>query len=259
MTNSTSTSKRRIQRILVLLFWLTVWQLAAMAIGQDLFLVSPIEVIKILFHHVQMISFWSTVAYSFVRIISGFFLAIITGVLLAVISATNSIVRAILEPFFSVIKSIPVASFIILVLIWAGSSSLSVVISFLMVLPILYTNVLQGVLHTDRKLLEMAKVFHIPFRKKLGAIYVPETLPYFSTGCKLGIGLCWKSGIAAEVIGLPTGSIGEQLYQAKIFLSTGELFSWTFVIIIISFSFERFFFWFLGHVERRLLSDTIYG
>lgn len=249
---STLTDKKSIRTILVLLFWLIVWQLAALAIGQDYFLVSPIEVIRTLFYQVQEAAFWSTTAYSFVRIVSGFFFAIIIGVLLAVISAMSSTARTLLEPFFSVMKSIPVVSFIILVLIWVGNKNLSVVISFLMVMPIIYTNVLQGILETDKKLLEMAKVFRMSYRKKLYSIYVPEVLPYFSAGCKLGLGLCWKSGIAAEIIGLPTGSIGEQLYQAKIFLSTGELFSWTFVIILISYLFERLFFLLLRYVERCL-------
>lgn len=167
---STSTGKKNIQIALVLLFWLIVWQLAAYAIGQDLFLVSPVKVIMILLDQIQELDFWNTVGYSFVRIVSGFLLAIVAGVFLAVISAANSIIRAILAPFFSVIKSIPVASFIILVLIWAGSSKLSIVISFMMVLPILYTNVLQGIMGTDKKLLEMATVFQISFRK--------NSLPY---------------------------------------------------------------------------------
>lgn len=248
---STSVSKN-IRTVLVLLFWLIVWQIAAKAIGQDLFLVSPTRVIVILIEQIQELSFWKSVSYSFIRIVSGFMLAILAGVILAVISASNFIVKALLEPLFSVIKSIPVASFIILVLIWAGSDKLSIVISFLMVLPILYTNVLQGILRTDKKLLEMSRVFNIGFGKRLSAIYIPETLPYFAAGCKLGLGLCWKSGIAAEVIGLPDGSIGEKLYLAKIFLNTGELFSWTIVIIVISFIFERLFFRLLGYVEIKI-------
>lgn len=249
---STSKSKRNVQFILALLFWFVVWQYAAHVIGQDLFLVSPFKVLEILVAQVQEVSFWATVSYSFVRIVSGFLLAIAVGVILAVISASNVVLRILFTPFFDVMKSIPVASFIILVLIWAGSSKLSVVISFFMVLPIIYTNVLQGILQVDKKLLEMAKVFRIKFSKKLTAIYIPGTMPYFAAGCKLGLGLCWKSGVAAEVIGLPDGSIGEKLYQAKIFLSTGELFSWTLVIILISFLFEKFFFLVIRLLEKAL-------
>ena len=155
------------------------------------------------------------------------------------------------------IKSIPVASFIILVLIWSGSGSLSAVISFLIVLPIIYTNVLEGIRNTDGKLLEMADVFQVSSLMKIKAIYIPAVLPFFTSACKVALGLCWKSGIAAEVIGLPGNSIGEQLYNAKIFLSTGELFGWTLVIVAISFLFEKFFLNMLHRFERRLIGGAL--
>ena len=237
---------------LVILLWLAVWQIASLAIHQDLLLVSPLTVLRTLFSLIGQAEFWTTVLYSFSRIVTGFLLAAFAGIVLATLSAASSMLRALLAPFFSVVKSIPVASFIILVLIWTGSGSLSIIISFLMVLPIFYTNLLEGILRTDKGLLEMAKVFRVPFRKRVGAIYVPEVMPYFSSASKVGLGLCWKSGIAAEVIGLPTGSIGEQLYQAKIFLSTGELFGWTIVIVLISHLFERFFLSLLGRAEEGL-------
>jgi NitT/TauT family transport system permease protein len=64
-------------------------------------------------------------------------------------------------------------------------------------------------------------------------------MPYFYSGCEIGLGLCWKSGIAAEVIGIPKGSIGERLQQAKVYLDTPDLFAWTVVIVLLSFIFER--------------------
>lgn len=257
MTTSIIKSKKTGQKLMILGFWLIVWQLASIAIGHELLMVSPLSVIQTLFGMVGESTFWSAIAHSFVRIISGFFLGITVATLLAIVSASNSLIRNLLSPFFGVIKSIPVASFIILVLIWSGSGSLSAVISFLIVLPIIYTNVLEGIHNTDGKLLEMADVFQVSRLMKIKAIYIPAVLPFFSSACKVALGLCWKSGIAAEVIGLPGNSIGEQLYNAKIFLSTGELFGWTLVIVAISFLFEKFFLTMLRRFERRLIGGAL--
>ena len=141
-----------------------------------------------------------------------------------------------------VVKAVPVASFIILVLIWVPSRNLSVVISFLMVFPILYTNVLDGILSTDTlSFSRWHDVFATSPRSRIRYIYVSQVLPFFRTGCSIGLGLCWKAGVAAEVIGIPDGSIGEKLYNAKVYLNTPDLFAWTVVIVLISLLFEKLF------------------
>ena len=150
------------------------------------------------------------------------------------------------------VKSIPVASFIILVLIWVSPENLSVIISLLMVFPVIYTNVRDGIRSMDRKLTEMAELFAIPISYRIRYIYASQILPFFRAGCTLALGLCWKSGIAAEVIGLPENTIGENLYNAKIYLNTPDLFAWTLVIVVISVLFERFFLWLIDLGVKRV-------
>lgn len=235
-----------------ILFWILVWQGASMLIGEEILLASPLRVCKTLVTLLPTAEFWETVAVSFGRIAAGFALALLIGVLFAVLAACSRLLRTLLAPLVLMIKAVPVASFIILVLLWTGSEGLSVVISFLMVLPVVYTNTLEGILQTDVQLLEMAKVFHLRWHQKLRAIYLPDVLPYFSSACSIGIGLGFKSGIAAEVIGLPDGSIGEMLYQAKIYLSTGEVFAWTIVIVVLTICFEQIVRLLLALAQRRL-------
>ena len=150
------------------------------------------------------------------------------------------------------VKTIPVASFIILVLILFSSRSLAALISFLMVLPIIYTNVLAGIEAADRQLLEMAEVFLIPVGRRIRYIYLPQVIPFFRSGCMVALGLCWKSGIAAEVIGTPSGSIGEHLQQAKIYLDMPDLFAWTLVIVLVSLAFEKTVLALLSWTAKRL-------
>ena len=160
---------------------------------------------------------------------------------LAALAARLRWVRELLSPLVAVVKAVPVVSFIILALIFFSSENLSLLIAALMVFPPVYLNVLEGIEHTDRQLLEMARVFRVPLSRQLRGIYLPAVLPYFRSAVSLGLGLCWKSGAAAEVIGLPEGSIGEALYTAKVYFQTGDLFAWTAVIVAISVLFERLF------------------
>ena len=252
------TRRRGLARIaLALAFWLLVWQVAASAIGQQILLVSPGGALSRLGELVVTTGFWATVVHSLVRIGAGFLAAAVVGILTAALAETFAVVDALLTPLLAAIRSTPVVSFIILVLMWAGSGQLAFVISFLMVLPILYTNVLEGIRRRDRSLLEVAAVFQVPRLRRFAAIDIPSVLPFLVAGCKVGIGLAWKSGIAAEVIGLPQGSIGEQLYEAKIFLSSADLFAWTVVVVALSYGFERLVLLGLTRAERRLARGRV--
>ena len=249
----TATLARRAARPLgVVAFWLAVWQLAALAVDQDILLVSPGGALARLGELIPTADFWGTVGHSLVRIGGGFVVASVVGVLGAAAAATSRVFDALVTPALAAIRSTPVVSFIILVLMLPIRGQLAFVISFLMVLPITYTNVLEGIRHRDPALLEVATVFRVPLLRRLSAIDVPAVLPFFIASCKIGVGLAWKSGIAAEVIGLTGGSIGEQLYQAKILLSSADLFAWTAVIIALSFGFEKLVLALLRRAELRL-------
>ena len=234
-----STISKRIIKAAVLLFWIAVWEIASLLIGEELFLPSPVSVFLTLVHLASRSSFWLSILYSISRIIAGFLSALILAVAFASISSTVPLVRYLLDPAVRTMRAVPVASIIILVLVWIRSRNLAVAISFLMVFPIIYTSVLDGITSMDRRLLEMADDYRITRIKRIRYVIVPSVYPFFDSALRTSLGLAWKSGIAAEVIGLPTGTIGEMLYQAKIYLMTSDLFAWTAVIIALSWIFEK--------------------
>ena len=245
-------NRQRLEKAGAVLFALIVWQIASLMLGQELLLVSPIKVVQRLFSLCAVPDFWSSIGFSFVRIMEGFFAALLTGTVLAVAAGRFHLVDVLLLPFMAAIKATPVASFIILCLVWLNSASLSVFIAFLMVLPIVYTNMLEGITHTDKKMLEMADVFRIGLFRRIHYIYLPQLMPYFLAACSVSLGLAWKSGIAAEVIGIPDGSIGEKLYKAKLYLNSTDLFAWTVAIVVVSIVVEKLFLMIIRRIYRRL-------
>ena len=234
-------SKNSIRKILSVALALLLWQAGAMALDLHLLLVTPVEVVRRLFTLILENGFWKTLLFSFGRIVLGFALAFALGCLLGVLSGKWPLLETLLWPYVITIKTVPVASFIIISLIFFSARQLSTFISFLMVFPVIYSNVLEGIRSTDRELLEMAQVFRIPWIRRLAYIYLPHLKPFLFSACSVALGMSWKSGVAAEVIGVASGSIGEKLYESKIYFMTEDLLAWTVVIVLVSVLFEKAF------------------
>lgn len=230
-----------LSKLLAALLALCLWQIAAMTLRLPLLLVSPVQVAARLVQLVQQAAFWHTVVFSILRIVGGFLLAFVLGCALALLAGRFPLVETLLWPYMAAVKSVPVASFIILALMLFRASRLAVFISFLMVLPILYSNVLQGLKSTDPQLLEMARLYRVPWLRRLGYLYLPAVRPYLLSACSVSLGMSLKAGVAAEVIGVVSGSIGEKLYEAKIYFLTEDLFAWTVVIVLCGLCFEKAF------------------
>lgn len=235
------------KKCLVWLFWIALWQTANVLIQNTVIFVGPADMLRALFSLAVTPVFWQTILHSFLKITLGFLSAFLCGIVLGSLAYVCPLVKELAGPPLLLIKSVPVASFVILALIWIGSGYLSVFIAFLVVVPMIYSGTLTGLENTDNGLLEMARVFHMPLRNRIRCIYIPAVLPYLVSGCRTALGMSWKSGIAAEVIGIPEHSVGEQLYYSKLYLDTAGLFAWTAVIIVISALFEMVF---LGLLKR---------
>ncbi len=242
-------SKRFLRHLFALIFWLAVWQGFAAILAKPLLLPSPIDVIIRLSELALTADFWYYTLVSLWRIVLGVGIAIILGLILAVLCCRSGLVDTLVAPLLITIKSTPVASFVILVLIWVKRDYVPVLIAGLMVLPIIWANVCAGIRGTDKQLLEMAKVYKLSRSRVLKRIYIPSVMPHFHSACRTALGFGWKSGVAAEVLTVPTHSIGRLIYESKLYLQTTDLFAWTMVVILLSLLLEKVF---LKLLDRRV-------
>jgi len=218
-----------------------VWQAASMIFGNELIFVSPAGVVKRLFSLCGEPEFYGALLFTLKRILLGFLSGLAVGALFAALAARFRLAEILLAPYMVTIRSVPVASFTVVALICFTAANLSWLISFLMVLPIVYTNLLDGIRSADEKLLEAASVFGMSHTARLRFIYLPQIKPFLLSAAKTSMGLAWKSGVAAELIGSPAGSVGEALYYTKLYIETADLFAWTVAIVLASVICEKVF------------------
>lgn len=237
----TKNNKRLLNKFIVFAFWIGVWQLVYLLINNELYVPAPISVLKTLSVLICKLDFWQSVYASIARTLIGIIISILLGIVFGAICSVSKFMYDLINPLVIVIKTTPIMSFIIIALVWFSSNNVNIFICFLMCFPLIWTNVIEGIKNVDESILGMAKLYKVKRLVVFNKIYVPCVLPYFSAACISSIGLGWKASIAAEVLSNPKHSIGGQLYNAKLYMDSSELFAWTFVVIVISIIFESLF------------------
>lgn len=224
--------------LLIAIFWIGIWEAASLIIGKEILLPSPIRVMARLGELILLPVFHKTVSLSLFRILVGYLLGIILGILFAILTFKSKIAASLLSPVFTVIKATPVASIIILALVWIGKESVPSMTAALMVLPVIWANVIAGLRGISQDLKEVTQVYRFSIIQKIKILYIPSVFPIFTANAKTALGLAWKAGVAAEVLCTPKFSIGSEIYSSKLYLESVDLFTWTLTVIIMSLLLE---------------------
>ncbi len=250
--------KKFLRSLLAPAFWLGVWQVSAFFVdlgvsggGNELLLPYPSTVFFALLELVDDPVFWHSTLASLLRVLAGLVLGVGLGAPLAVLTCISPLWEGILAPAIRVVRAAPVASFILLVILWTGRETVPTVIAALMVLPVVWDSLSQGIQATDPKLLEMGKVYRLSRWSMVYLIYLPSLRPYISATLTTAMGLAWKSGVAAEVLCLPRPALGTQIYNTKYLLEIPELFAWTGVTMALSLALEQLLRFGLSRWSRR--------
>ena len=221
-------------RATAVVFWLAVWQFGADAVGTDVLLPSPLAVLRRLFYLIREEDFLASVGGSLCRIMAGYLLAVLLGTLIGYLCERSRTAELLLSPLLSIITATPVASVIILTLVWIGKQLVPSLIVMLIVIPVVASHTRAGLAGIDRSLVSLCRIYGLPRTVVLRKLYLPSMLPDLSAGLSTALGLAWKSGVAAEVLAVPLHSIGANVYRSKLYLETTDLFAWTVTVILLS-------------------------
>lgn len=229
---------RNKNKLLIILFWIFVWEILSLIIAQEIYLPSPHAAFSALMNLLISKDTYITIYYSTYRTLAGFFLSCIFGMFLGIISGIHKPVYNLLNPLIIIIRTIPVMSIIIIAIMWFKDTNVPIFVAFLMCFPIIWTNTVSGILSTDVKLLQMCEVYKIKKSRIISSVYFYSSLTYIKAGMISALGIGWKVTSAAEVLSLPKYSIGRFLYDSKVYLEIPDLFAWTIIIVSLSFLFE---------------------
>ncbi|WP_195534846.1 ATP-binding cassette domain-containing protein [Collinsella aerofaciens] len=226
-------------------FWLAAWMLVAALVAQPLILPGPGAVVVALLRLVCDGGTWAILAGSGARILGGLALAAVCGGVLAGVSSRSRTFARLVAPALSFVKATPVACVVVLLLIWLGSARVSIAAVFLMALPGVYFSLVEGLAQVDKPLERMFRLHGVRGWRLFCAHTWRVVLPFVLSCALAVIGMGWKAGVAAELIGMAVGTVGERIYQAKLLIETADLLAWTVLVVAASWACERVLVWLL--------------
>jgi NitT/TauT family transport system permease protein len=234
-------SRLHVPTLTALLVVVVVWWLLSLRYGAYV-LPSPRAVLSGLGTVVASGDLWRHTGASLYRIGIGFGAAVLLALLMGLAAFLSRPARGVVHDVLAILNATSVFVWIVISLIWFGLSDWAPIFTtFMITLPVVASNIVEGVENVDRLLLEMGDVYRLGGREKFTAIVVPSTLPYLVAGMKVGFGLALKVSVVAEIFGVTTG-IGYIMNYSRETLATQMVFVWALVMILVMMAADKLVF-----------------
>lgn len=216
-------------------YWITIilllalWLISAEIVDNPIKLPSLWDVIQTMISQAFSFSFYKAFAYTIWRGLSGLMIAGVCGLGLGMLSGLNPKFEAYFAPIYLILKSIPNISYILIVLIWTSNDFAVKTISFMIIFPMVYINILTGMKSLDKDLMDVLKLYPQGLFTEITRVYLPLLSSFILASVSNGLGLAFKVGIMAEIIGSVSPGIGRlfQIYRINVdMVSTFALTIW---------------------------------
>ncbi len=220
---------------------LAFWEIFAQILNKPLIAPTILEILTSVVGLLERKQSYLFIGASLSRVFVTLFVDFVIAFFLGLTAGLNKKIEDLLSVTENIFRSLPTVAVLLISLIWFKSNITPIFVTSLIVLPILYRNITDGVKNIDKNLMEMAEDFGVPFLRKLFFLYIPSIKPFLQNALALSCGFAIKVTVTAEVLSQPKNGIGTALYLAKVQLETAELFAWAGISIFIAMFLQKLF------------------
>ncbi len=230
--------KSLVQAVLTIGALCLFWTVAYYIMGNALLVPSFLDSMKALGTLLQESTFWIGFFGSIKRVLIAFVFSFFLAGAFALGSYLLPVFRGILLPILSLFRSLPTLAVLLILLVVSGAGEAPIIVAFLSLFPLLYTEFLTSLLGIDKSLLEMSKVYKVPLKRQIFKLYLPSIFPSILQSAGAGVAFALKLVVSAEVLAQTYQSLGGLMQEAKLFMEMPRLFALVCVTFIVGVLLE---------------------
>lgn len=231
-------NKNIIYFILGIIIFILLWFFISLKINSEIVFPNILTIIKKLIEIILEKSFYKDLFLSLIRVFITFILSFLLAIIFGILSGIFSSIRYMLMPIINFIRTIPTIPLILVAIIWFDNNTVPIFVSMLVIFPIMYDAVVNGIINVDKNLIDMSLSYNVSLKTQIISLYIPSIKPYILTSISQSMGITWKSILAAEILALPSLGIGSKLYESHLYLDTVSLFAYCLIAVIFNGIFE---------------------
>lgn len=240
-----------VRSFLGIALFIVLWEVLAQLLNKSLILPKPGVVFRVLGGLLFQVNTYSIALQTAWKVLLALGLVLLLGVFLGLLLGLVKPLNDMSRPIIMVIQAVPVISWLSLVIFtWGISWEGPVFIAFLSLLPTAILTTIAGVQNLDRKLLEMARIYRVPWTRVLKDVYLGSLLPFFIAVVDVSLGQAWKVILVAEFLCGDQG-LGVQISWARQLFNIPGVYAYTLLAVILGMLTERFIKYYLGKVKKR--------